>query len=555
MKLFQRLGFAFCAAAGLLFVAALPVQNTIPSVANTTALRATPTTAAYSGVVLRVTDGVAGAPPLVFLPGTSACSTDDGASCVDSSDGKSWVGQFPSTGADLRQWGVSSTATDNTTALRNALCTSGLTNFSIPPGTYKFASAISCTLSATGVQSYKISGAGSDVSNLEYDGSTGTALTLTCGTTYTAFHFRDFTIQTNQAGGATGLAISCLAANSDEYVPFNDITNVSFRGADGYAQTDYWTTGYSLTDTTQWNLTTYCTGAGHGSGYAGASNSGTCAALAGASASLNGVVFNFIGSTFNLVSAGISYGSDIQGVTVSQSNFTGCYLGVLVPSGGASQDELTIENGNQFNCAGAGVQDNSGINALIATGNLLIVPSGAIGFDLEKYYNFTIADNHFNAVTNAAGTGVKVNVAIGGTNSIVDRNILVGLGTGITITSSATTPITLGRGNRWASVTTPIVNNVASVSFANTVSILGAPAFGIISSASLSNDSGFLEGAFSSTAGYYTGQWVLVEAINPTTPQNSVTTPSQITVSGSNIIFANFGYSSGYSNVNIAPLP
>lgn len=77
------------------------------SLANTTAMRAAATTSFPNGV-WRVTDGAVGAPPVWYNVGASACVTDDGASCIDSSNGKSWVAQFPATGADVREFGAAS---------------------------------------------------------------------------------------------------------------------------------------------------------------------------------------------------------------------------------------------------------------------------------------------------------------------------------------------------------------------------------------------------------------------------------------------------------------
>lgn len=549
--------------------AATPTIPPYPQVANTTTLRASCTRsvgcptgdAVYPIGVWRNTDGVAGGPPLFYAADTgSVCSADDGGKCVAAANGGYWLGQFAGD-ADIRQWGVSTTVPDNTVALNNALCLSGLSSFIIPPGIYKFASPISCTLpspASPSVVGYTLKGAGSDVSTLEYDG-TGKALALTCGTTFTAFHIRDFTFTTSRAGAANGLAITCLASASDEYVPFSDITNVSFRGADGYLQTDFWGTAYSLTDTSQWNLTTYCTGPSHSGGYAGATNSGICAALAGIPSSNYGVVYNFSQSTFNVNSIGIQYGAYIQGVTVSQSNFTGVYTGILAPTGGVGADELTVENGNQFNVANAGIDDQVGINSLIISGNLFIVPSNAaFGVNLEAYSNFNINNNQFDYTTGGAGTGIKVGNGVSASISWIDGNTFYDLATGINISSAADDTINIGRGNSYPLTTTPIINNVAPVSFASHINIFGMPTgiFGIQSSTTLTNNGGFLEATFTSTANFYTGQWVTLQAINASNASLSVTLPTQIDVLDStHVVFTDFGYSSGYGAVNMAPIP
>lgn len=109
------------------------------TVANLTALRAacTSTTGCPAGHlvflngVIRLTDGVAGAPPLYFSVGSGACSTDDGASCVNSSNGASWIGQF-SGPADVREWSANCNNTADAGPQINAALSSGIKSIFIP---------------------------------------------------------------------------------------------------------------------------------------------------------------------------------------------------------------------------------------------------------------------------------------------------------------------------------------------------------------------------------------------------------------------------------------
>jgi Pectate lyase superfamily protein len=103
----------------------LPTTATNFQVSNTTELSLLATTAAPNGV-WRATDGVAGAPPLFFTPWGSACSLNagagDGGSQVRSADSKCWLGQFPVTGADVREWGaIADGSTDVTAAIQAAI--------------------------------------------------------------------------------------------------------------------------------------------------------------------------------------------------------------------------------------------------------------------------------------------------------------------------------------------------------------------------------------------------------------------------------------------------
>jgi hypothetical protein len=107
------------------------------AVGNTTRLRLTRTSAFANGV-WRLTDGVAGAPPLFFVPSSGVCATDDGASCVNSGDGNSWVPS--STELDAREFGVVfNNATDNSVSLQAAFnwAASGQ-SLKFPCGTARF---------------------------------------------------------------------------------------------------------------------------------------------------------------------------------------------------------------------------------------------------------------------------------------------------------------------------------------------------------------------------------------------------------------------------------
>jgi hypothetical protein len=124
MNLFKYMALAVSGAAGLLFVAGVPIQNPVTVVASLSILQSTPTAAAYSGMVMRVTDGTAGAPPMAFLSGSGTCSsvgyTNDGASCVNSSDGNHWLGYFTGNIYDVRQWSPAcgQNSTDSTAHFR-----------------------------------------------------------------------------------------------------------------------------------------------------------------------------------------------------------------------------------------------------------------------------------------------------------------------------------------------------------------------------------------------------------------------------------------------------
>lgn len=120
-------------AAGLALVlgAGVPLPYSITSVSNTAALKTLPAASSYGGMVMRVTDGTAGASPMSFyasslVPHTTPCALNggagDGASQVPTSDGNCWYGYFPNGQYDVREFGVlGNGSTDQTTGLQNAV--------------------------------------------------------------------------------------------------------------------------------------------------------------------------------------------------------------------------------------------------------------------------------------------------------------------------------------------------------------------------------------------------------------------------------------------------
>ena len=88
----------------------IPGQTTLPSVASTTALRATPTT--VSPAILRLDFDVGfGAPPMLFFASSNPCSAslagvDDNISCVAASNGGSWLGWLDMNGVSVMDAGV-----------------------------------------------------------------------------------------------------------------------------------------------------------------------------------------------------------------------------------------------------------------------------------------------------------------------------------------------------------------------------------------------------------------------------------------------------------------
>lgn len=106
-----------------------------PHLATNAALTASASTACPLGVWRDDYASGNGAPPLFYTPSGSACSLNAGAGDngwqVPSSDNKCWVAHFPSSGADVREWGAKSDGvTDDHAAI--AAADAAATSLNIP---------------------------------------------------------------------------------------------------------------------------------------------------------------------------------------------------------------------------------------------------------------------------------------------------------------------------------------------------------------------------------------------------------------------------------------
>jgi hypothetical protein len=90
------------------------------------------------------------------------------------------------------------------------------------------------------------------------------------------------------------------------------------------------------------------------------------------------VVYNVSGATFNYLAKGIFYDQQVQGLTVSQSNFVGDEYGIYVPAGLSGLDQLTVQ-GSQFNCSSAGIYVGTYLSNTLFSANLFIVPNTGTG--------------------------------------------------------------------------------------------------------------------------------------------------------------------------------
>lgn len=310
----------------------------------------------------------------------------------------------------IEAYGGSTTSTDNSAALTAALrATSGDGRcVSFPPGRFAFASKFVFEL-PSGTAAVTLAGAGADVTDLYWPGGGG--LTIDYVGAENSVHIRDMSLTTGTT--AVGSAIVFNQTQGDIGTQDNalsDLTNVAIRGADGYSQTDFWKIAVQVEKVSNVNFMGLVVSGPGGAAY---STQGVGVELEG-SAGDPSVVYNVSGATFNYLSKAIVYGQQVQGLSVSQSNFVGDEYGIYVQAGLSGLDQLTVQ-GSQFNCSTAGIYVGSYLSNTLFSGNLFIVPNTGTGVRLQQAYLFSLMGNSFNTGSSAKSTSYPMGIDIGNT--------------------------------------------------------------------------------------------------------------------------------------------
>jgi hypothetical protein len=314
----------------------------------------------------------------------------------------------------IETYGGSTGSADNGPALVAALTASSGDGHcvSFPPGRFTFASAVTFRL-PDGRASATLSGAGADVTELNWPNGGGLSFEFVGQNN--SVHVRDLSLTTGTAGAGRALVLqqSAKLGGNPADSALSDVSGVSIRGADGYAATDYWETGVAIVSVSNVNMTGLVVTGPGGEAYA---SHGQGVVLEGSTDDPL-VVFNIAGATFNYLLKGLIYGNEVQGVTVSQSNFTGDGYGIFVPDGLNGLDQLAV-TGSQFNCALAGVYVGSYTSDTLFSSNLFIVPNTGTGILLKQAYLYSAVGNAFNSgsasMTSSHPVGIEIGPTAGG---------------------------------------------------------------------------------------------------------------------------------------------
>jgi hypothetical protein len=348
--------------------------------------------------------------------------------------------------------GVADSAAASQAALNVALQKNGAITY--PVGQYKHLSGVIGTL-ASAVASLSLFGSGAEATQLIWPSGGGYKINYVGP--FNSTHVRDLSFLTGTTGTGTqrGLWLNQTAAAiaNPALTALSDVTNCVFRGSDGYGQTFYWQSGLYVASVSNINVTNcVCSGANAPALGIGMSFVGIPAVI--------GVSYNISGCTFLTLAAGLEYLSNVQGVTVAQSNFTGSLTGILVPSPATNCNQLSV-TASQFACPGQGILTQAYIPNVNISGNTFFVGLTAnnTGVELGNAGLFAITGNTFSA-PNALNLTTNRGVSIDSTNAslpgTITDNDFQSMSIGVNLGATATT-ITV-EGNALISCILPLNN-------------------------------------------------------------------------------------------------
>jgi hypothetical protein len=180
-----------------------------------------------------------------------------------------------------------------------------------------------------------------------------------------------------------------------------------------------------------------------------------------------GLVYNLFGCGFYNNGIGFNYGTEIQGVSISTSNFTNGQTGILLPAGATGGAQLTV-TGSQINTTANQIDIQAELASLIVTGNVIFVPANGSGIlwgvGQGTGNQNTIVGNTFAGISATGSTGIAAEGTVG--NTTVSGNTFYNLANGIDLSGANNWNVST---NSYASVTAEVINPIGGGG--NTVSV------------------------------------------------------------------------------------
>jgi hypothetical protein len=252
------------------------------------------------------------------------------------------------------------------------------------------------------------------------------------------------TIVSDSPGAYNGLTFTQSVVNPNPaYSGASSIENVVMRGDDWTAGlTHYWGNGFLDNNVSNISMINYNYNGGTGQSGTGIHAQGNIGGSGYA------VVINIANSKFVNCNTGFYFGDFLQGVTIANSNMTGCLYGAnTVSAATAILSQLSVVN-SQFDITTCGVciQDTT-FNGLLVTNNIFIVENNAKGIQVGGT-QYVISGNNIAGVStsNTVGVFYPSGYAQGGINI---GNNYIGLTNGIVISAGIVTQAYI-KGNHFA---------------------------------------------------------------------------------------------------------
>jgi len=353
---------------------------------------------------------------------------------------------------NINDFGADPTGVSDSTAALVAALASSTKSFVIyfSAGSYKFNSSVTYTMlnPATGAEqtnaifSVAFVGAGADVTTLTWGSTNG--LIFQFSSSQHSIHLRDMTLATTGQNAGNALTLTNSYGYFGTFVAQSDLTNITIRGADGYALNDYWARCVSINqvnDVTFINCNFYGTDGGTlGTGvYLNSPGAGTFVPVNVLPNYFTlGSVYNFTNCNFSFLGLGLYYGNNIQTVQIANCFFAQCTNSIACPVGiYNNSNQGLIVNGSTFFGLGSCITINSPLNNIQIADNFFGVNAGVFGIFIEPDVNASIIGNQFvpygNPNTASAGVAIQGFPA----TSVQSIDILT-VGSGYTVGTTAT---------------------------------------------------------------------------------------------------------------------
>lgn len=311
---------------------------------------------------------------------------------------------------------------DSSQALNNALAAlptgGGQIYF---PGKFKFLSAINYTI-PSGRFSVSFVGVGADATNLYWPSTNG--ITINASSFSHSVHFRDITISCGSSELYAGVTLNqtvCLGI-----IEQSDFIRVTFQGND-LVPVSSWLSAISVFGLSNISYDT-CIFYGNNGATTGINLSGNTS-----NSPYYSIIHNIYKCGFFNCGIGIEYGTYVQGVTVSQSNFSNGVTGIHIPTGANGATQLTVI-ASQFNCTENQILLQGAIASLMIQGNLMYITADFAGITClssSGSIGASITANQFYGTSLTASYGVYVGGTF--TNGTVTGNIFSALAAGVNL--------------------------------------------------------------------------------------------------------------------------